>query len=72
MKEALRLKSYANRSPRIPVLQRGVIREGNQTIKVTSQLTDGNQIKRRIRKIKTKVRGREGKGYAELIPLTMV
>ena len=53
MKEALRLTFYANRPSRTPVLQCDrVIRKGNQTIKVTSQLTYGNQIKRRIRNIK--------------------
>ena len=55
MKEALRLTSYANRPPRTPVLQCDrVIRKGNQIIKVTSQLTDRNQIKRRIKNIKDK------------------
>ena len=53
MKEALKLTSYANRPPRILVLQCDrIFRKGNQTIKVTSQLTDRNQIKRRIRNIK--------------------
>ena len=55
MKEALRLTSYANRPPRTPVLKCDrVIRKGNQIIKVTSQLTDRNQIKRRIKNIKDK------------------
>ena len=53
MKEALRLTSYANRPSCTQVLQCDkVIRKGNQTIKVTSQRTNGNQVKRRIRNIK--------------------
>ena len=53
MKEALRLTSYVNRPSRTPAMQCDrVIKKGNQTIKVTSQLTDGNQIKRRIENIK--------------------
>ena len=41
MKEALRLMSYANRPSHTLVLKCDrVIRKGNQTIKVTSQLTD--------------------------------
>ena len=53
MKEALKLTSYVNRLPRTPILQCDkIIRKGNQTIKVTSQLTDRNQIKRRIKNIK--------------------
>ena len=58
MKEALRLMSYTNRPSRISVLQCDrVIRKGNQTIKVTSQLTDGNQIKWRIGNIKDRSKG---------------
>ena len=58
MKEALRFTSYANCLPRTLVLQCDrVVRKGNQTIKITSQLTDGNQIKRRIRNIKDKSKG---------------
>ena len=53
MKEALRLTSYANRPSRTSVLQIDkVIKKVYQTIKVTSQLTDENQIKRRIGNIK--------------------
>ena len=53
MKETLRITSFANRPSHTPVLQCDkVIRKGNQTIKVTSQLTDENQIKRRIGNIK--------------------
>ena len=53
MKEALRFAFYANRLPCTLVLQCDrVIRKGNQTIKITSQLTNGNQIKRRIKNIK--------------------
>ena len=45
--------SYANHPPYTLVLQCDrVIRKGNQTIKVTGQLTNGNHIKRRIRSIK--------------------
>ena len=61
MKKALRLTSYANRPPRTLVLQCDrVIKEkkGNQTIKITSQITNGNQIKRRIMNIKD--RSKEG------------
>ena len=58
MKEALKLTSYANRPPRTPVLQCDkIIRKGNQTIKVTSQLTDRNRIKRRTKNIKDKSKG---------------
>ena len=59
MKEALKLTSYVNRSPCTLVLQCDrIIRKGNQTIKVTSQLTNRKQIKRRIMNIKDR-----GKGY---------
>ena len=58
MKEALRFAFYANRLPYTLVLQCDrVIRKGNQTIKITSQLTDGNQIKRRIKNIKNISKG---------------
>ena len=53
MKEALKLTSYANRPPCTPILQYDrIIRKGNQTIKVMSQLTDRKWIKRRIGNIK--------------------
>ena len=56
--EALRLTSDANRLPCTSVLQCDwVIRKGNQIIKVTSQLTDRNQIKRRTRNIKDRSKG---------------
>ena len=59
MKEALKLTSYANRPPRTPVLQCDrIIRKDNQTIKVTSQFTDRNQIKRTIKNIKDKSKGK--------------
>ena len=62
MKEALKLVSYANRPPRTPILQCDrIIRKGNQTIKVTSQLTDRNQIKRTIENINEKSKGYEKK-----------
>ena len=58
MKEALKLMSYANRLPRTPVLQCDrIIRKGNQTIKVTSQLIDRKKTKRRIGNIKDKSKG---------------
>ena len=58
MKEALRLMSYSNRPPRTPVQQGNrIIREGNQIVKLTSQLTNGNKIKRRIGNIKDKSKG---------------
>ena len=73
MKEALKLKSYANRPPRTPVLQCDkIIRKGNRTIKVTSQLVDRNQIKRGIRNINDRSKGMEGRELAEPIPLAMV
>ena len=63
MIEALKLTSYANRPPRTSVLQCDrIIRKGNQTIKVTSQLIDRNQIKRKIRNIKDKSKGYGRKG----------
>ena len=73
MKEALGLTSYENCPPRTQVLQCDrVIKKGNQTIKVTIQLTDGNKVKRRIKNIKDKSKGTEGRGHAESIPLDMV
>ena len=58
MKEALKLTSYANRPPCTLVLQCDrIIRKGNQTIKVTSQLTDRNQIKRTLENIKDRSKG---------------
>ena len=63
MKEALKFTSYAKRPPRTPVLQCDkIIRKGNQTIKVTSQLTDRNKIKGIIRNIKDKSKGYGRKG----------
>ena len=53
VKEVLRLMFYAN--PHTSILQGNkIIRKGNQTVKVTNQLTNGNKIKRRIRNIKYK------------------
>ena len=61
------------RPPRTPVLRCDkVIKKCNQTIKVTSQLTDGNRLKGELGTYKTEVRGKEGRGHAELIPLAMV
>ena len=66
MNEASKLTFYANRPPHTQVLQCDrIIRTGNQTIKVTSQLTDRKRIKRRIMNINDR-----SKGYA--IPLAMV
>ena len=62
MKEALKLTSYANRPPRTPVLQCDkIIRKGNNTIKVSSQLNERNKIKRTIMNIKDKSKGYERK-----------
>ena len=73
MKKALKLTSYANRPSRTPVLQCDrIIRKGNQILKATSQLTDRNRVKRRIRNIKDKSKGMEGRGHAESIPLAVV
>ena len=58
MKEALKLMSYANRPPGTPVLQCDkIIRECNQKTKIPSQLTNRNQIKRRIKNIKDRNKG---------------
>ena len=60
MKEALKLMSYVNRPPRTPVLQCDrIIIKGNQTIKITSQFTDRNQIKRTTKNIKDLSNGYE-------------
>ena len=73
MKEAQKLTSYANRSPRTSVLQCDkIIRKCNQTIKVMSQLTDRNQIKRRIKNIKDGNKGYGRKGTTKPILLAMV
>ena len=62
MNEALERKFFANRPPRTLVLQCArIIRKGNLTIKVTSQLIDRNQSKRRIRNIKDKSKEDERK-----------
>ena len=55
--------SYTNRLPCTSVLQGyKVVSKSKQTMKVTSQLTNGNKIKRKIRNIKhiAKGQGREG------------
>ena len=58
MDKALRLTSYANRSPCSMVLQsnRG-IKKGNQTIEITSKLTYENKINEGIDNIKDKSKG---------------
>ena len=72
MTKALKLTSYANCPPRTLVLQCDrIIKKGNQTIKVTSQLIDRNRIKRIIGNIKDR-RGMEGREHSEPIPLAMV
>ena len=58
MKDALKLTSCANRPPHTPDLQcYRIIRKGNQTIKVMSQLTVRNHIKRTIRNINDRSEG---------------
>ena len=50
--------SYANRLPRTPVLQGyRVVRKSKYTMKVTSQLTNGNKIERKIKNIKYSGKG---------------
>ena len=59
--------SYANRLPRTSVLQGDkVMRKSKHTMKVTSQLSYGNKIKRKIKNIKDKGegQGREGTSRA--------
>ena len=59
--------SYANHVPRTPVLQGyRVVWKSKYTMKVTGQLTNGNNIKRKIRNIKYrgKGQGREGTSLA--------
>ena len=74
MKKALKLTSYANCPPRTLVLQCDrIIKKGNQTIQVMSQLTYKNQIKMTIRNIKDRSKeGIEGRRHPEPIPLVMV
>ena len=50
--------SYADRLPRTSVLQGyRVVRKSKYTMKVTSQLTNGNKIKRKIKNIKYRGKG---------------
>ena len=59
--------SNANLLPRTPVfLGYKVVKKSNHTIKVTSQITTRNKIKRKIRNIKYrgKGQGREGTSQA--------
>ena len=59
--------SYVNRLPRTPVLQGYiVVRKSKYIMKVTSQLSNGNKIERKIRNIKYrgKGQGREGTSRA--------
>ena len=73
MKEALKLTSYANRPPRTLVLESDrIIRKGNQTIKVTNQLTNRNQIKMTLGNIKDISKGYRRKRTCRTIPLAMV
>ena len=47
--------SYANHPPCTPILQGyRAVRKSKQTMKVTSQLTNGNKIRRKIGNIKYK------------------
>ena len=58
---------YANRLPCALVLQSyKVVRKSKHIMKVTSQLTNGNKVKRKIRNIKYrgKEQGREGTSRA--------
>ena len=58
--------SDANRLPRTLVLQGyRVVGKSKYTMKITSQLTNGNKIQRKIRNIKYEVRGKEGRGQTE-------
>ena len=55
--------SYVNRPPRTPVLESyKVVRKSKKTMKVTSQLTKGDKIKRKIGNIKYRGKGQERKG----------
>ena len=55
--------SYANCLPRIPVLQGyRVVRKSKYIMKVTSQLTNGNKIERKIRNIKNRGKGQRREG----------
>ena len=55
--------SDANRLPRTPVLQGyRVMGKSKYTMKITSQLTNGNKTKRKIRNIKYKGKGQGREG----------
>ena len=55
--------SYVNRLPRTPVLQGyRVVWKSKYTVKVTSQLINGNKIKRKIINIKYRDKGQGRKG----------
>ena len=59
--------SYADGLPHTPVMQGyRVVRKSKHTMKVTSQLTNGNKIKSKIKNIKYRCRGqgREGTSRA--------
>ena len=65
--------SDANRLPRTPVLQGyRVVGKSKYKMKITSQLTNGNKIKRKIRNIKYRGKGKEGRGQTKPMPLSMV
>ena len=54
--------SYVNRLPRTPVLLGyKVVRKSKHTMKVMSQLINGNKINRKIKNISIEVRGKEGR-----------
>ena len=66
MKEALRLMSYANCLPYTSILQGyRVVQKSKNTMKVTSQLTNENKIKRKIRNIKYKGKGQGREGTSQ-------
>ena len=61
--------SYTNRLPHTPILQGyRVVRKSKYTMKVMSQLTNGNKIERKIRNIKYrgKGQGKEGASRANV------
>ena len=65
--------SYANRLSRTPILLGyRVVRKSKYIMKVTSQLTNGKKIERKIRNIKYRGKGQGRKGRAESMPLAMV
>ena len=73
MKKALRLMSYANHPPHTPVLQvNRRVRKGNQQLRSWINLLIEIRLNGESGTERTKSRGKEGRGCAELIPLAMV